>query len=88
MTEEKTNIVEETVEKQEVEPKEVFGEVVHCDLLNVRTAPNKKATVKTTIEVGEIVKIDESGSTDTWYKVRTGDYVEGFCMKQYIAVQS
>lgn len=88
MTEERTNVVEETVDKQEVEPKEVFGEVANCELLNVRTAPNKKATVKTVINVGDIVKIDESGSTDGWFKVRTEDYVEGFCMKQYIAVQS
>ena len=82
---EEQEIVEEEVEEiveQEVE-EEVFGEVANCERLNIRTSPSTKAAVRGVIDEGDVVKILEE-RTDEWYRVRTENYVEGFCMAEYI----
>lgn len=83
---EEPEIVEEEVEEiveQEVEEEEIFGEVFNCERLNVRTSPSTKAAVRGVIDEGDVVKILEE-RTPEWYKIRTENYVEGFCMAEYI----
>ena len=75
-------IVEETVE-EEVEENETFGEVSNCERLNTRTSPSTKAAVRGVIDEGDVVKILEE-RTPEWYRIRTENYVEGFCMAEYI----
>ena len=63
------------------------GVVENCAYLNVRADGSMDANILTTIRRGTRVQIDESGSTDDFYKIRTASGVDGFCAKQYIDVQ-
>lgn len=85
----KEEVVEAVVEsvkmEKVVEAKPVTG-VVECELLNVRVAPNKEATVAAVIVEGAKVTINKKESTDGWYKVITEAGIEGYCMKKFIAV--
>lgn len=76
------------VEEASVEdtPKSVVGVVFDCSKLNVRKYPYTHADVRCVIKAGDKVTIDEEGSTELFYKVRTESGVDGYCMRQYIAV--
>lgn len=74
-------------ESQESANETKYGVVADCENLNVREAPNPDATVVKIIDKDSEVMIDESESTDDFYKVCTASGVEGFCMKQFIAVR-
>lgn len=65
----------------------VFGCVTECTRLNVRANPEKDADVLGTIPADTKVMIDESESTDEFYKICSEVGLEGFCMKQFISVQ-
>lgn len=82
--------VEETAaEVEEVKkPATVTGVVADCKNLNVRVKPSMVADVTCTIPCGDTVVIDESGSTNDWYKVCTANGAEGFCMKKFIKLES
>ena len=82
---EPTPVVEEVVVAPE--PKEVVGVVKECAKLNVRTHPSMLASIITEIKVGTKVVIDETESTEDFYRVCTEAGVEGFCMKKFIAVE-
>ena len=81
---EPTPVVEEVITP---EPKEVIGVVKECAKLNVRTHPSMLASIITEIKVGTKVVIDETESTEDFYRVCTEAGVEGFCMKKFIAVE-
>ena len=70
----------------EVEAPKNLGKVVGCVKLNVREEPNTKADVVFEIPVGSKVFIDESCSTDEFYKICTEHGVEGYCMKKFIEI--
>lgn len=65
----------------------VIGEVSGCKKLNIRKEPDGEAQVLDVVSSGSEVMIDESESTDEFYKIYTESGTEGFCMKQYITVQ-
>lgn len=67
--------------------KPVIGEVSGCKKLNIRKEPDGEAQVLDVVSSGSEVMIDESESTDEFYKIYTESGTEGFCMKQYITVQ-
>lgn len=77
--------------KQDANPtKPITGVVTDCLKLNVRSTPTDssgKGNVVTTIECLTEVVIDMEGSTDRFYKICTASGIEGFCMRQYIAVR-
>lgn len=77
----------ETAEPVIEEPKPVIGIVVGCTKLNVREAANADADPVGTVEAGSEVEIDESKSTEYFYKVCTAAGLEGFCMKKFITIQ-
>lgn len=79
--------VEENQSPESVEEIEM-GIVVDCDKLNVREEPNANSAVLSIIERSTEVMIDESESTDEFYKICTETSIEGFCMKKFIAIQS
>lgn len=80
-------ISNETPKKKPAGNKPVKGVVIGCEVLNVREKPDKvSGTPITTIPKGATVTIDESKSTDDFYKVTTKDDVAGFCMKSFIKV--
>lgn len=65
----------------------LIGKVSGCKKLNIRKEPNRESDVLDVVLEGSEVMIDESKSTDDFYKVYTESGLEGFCMKQYITVQ-
>ena len=95
-------VIENTIEKeapkveqrveQKVEPKveqkvdRKIGTVIDCSSLNVRKEPSKYADILCTIQASEKVEIDESKSTNDFYKIFNSAGVEGYCMKNYISV--
>ena len=65
----------------------LWGTVVNCIKLNVRSAPDMTESVLTIIPVSSKIQVDMAVYLDDWYKVYTETGVEGFCMKQYIEVE-
>ena len=63
-----------------------LGKVVDCIKLNVREEPSTKASVVFEINVGSTVFIDETCSTNEFYKICTEHGVEGYCMKKFIEI--
>ena len=70
----------------EIEVPKNLGKVVGCVKLNVREEPSTKASVVFEITVGSMVFIDETCSTDEFYKICTEHGVEGYCMKKFIEI--
>ena len=65
-----------------------IGVVTGCEKLNVRKGPSSTALIVCEIERQTEVMIDESESTEDFYKVCLASGVDGFCMKKFIEVQS
>lgn len=74
-------------EEPAIEPVEeqVYG-VVNCAKLNVRVEPDKNAEVEAVIVESTKLLIDESESTDEFYKICNEYGLEGFCMKKFITI--
>lgn len=77
------NVTQESVEKEV--PK--VGVVDNCSRLNVRVAPRITADVRLIINKGDEVTLCEKQPKGEWFRVRTQDNTEGFCMKKYITIQ-
>ena len=77
------NVTQEPVEKEA--PK--VGVVDNCSRLNVRVAPRMTADVRLIISKGDEVTLCEKQPKGEWFRVRTQDNTEGFCMKKYITIQ-
>lgn len=61
-----------------------IGNVVNCLRLNVRKEPNKDSEVLFSIPLKAEVMIEESASTEDFYKVYTASGIGGYCMKKFI----
>lgn len=72
--------IQETVEETK------FG-VVESDKLIVRDYPDIKADIVSIIDKNSEVMIYDLESTEEFYAICTASGIEGFCMKQFIAVQ-
>lgn len=64
------------------------GIVTGCSKLNVREEPKTDSAIISEISCQAEVMIEETESTEDFYKVCTSFGVEGFCMKKYIVVKS
>lgn len=62
------------------------GTVTDCAKLNVRSVADDSSpdSIIATIDAMTEVEVDPAASTDKFFKIRTGDGVEGFCMREYI----
>lgn len=82
--------IEETpVSAPEPEPEvkaDVIGAVIGCGRLNIRKEPNTSAKILCEVTLKSELIIDPDKSTDEWYSVCTPAGVEGFCMKQFVAL--
>jgi len=81
-----TPVEEAEMEEAVVEIPATFAKVVDCKKLRVRKNPHKLADVLCEIPVGSEVKIDLDNSTVGFYKVCTEAGVEGYCVKEFIAI--
>ena len=81
---------EEEEEKQQEEtqnqPEPVYGVVHNCAKLNVRKQPSKDSEIVFVLNEGSEISIDEENSTEEWYSITHASGVEGFCMKQFVAM--
>lgn len=64
------------------------GVVTECVRLNIRKAPSPDGEVVSIIDCLTDVTVDLESSTDEFYKISTTAGVEGFCMKNYIALKN
>lgn len=78
--------VVEEVSAAPSEPEPVYGVVSECAKLNIRKEPNKDAAIVTVLDIATEVLVDESKSTEDFYKIVTGAGVEGYCMKKFIVL--
>lgn len=65
----------------------LLGNVAGCAKLNVRQKPVADGAIIGTLPVSAEVMIDETESTEDFYKVCTASGMEGYCMKEYITIQ-
>jgi uncharacterized protein YgiM (DUF1202 family) len=71
----------------EVEPVKLkTGMVTDCVKLNVRKEPSVNADIVCMIAGATEVEIDETQSTEEFYKIYTAAGIEGFCMKKFITI--
>lgn len=63
------------------------GVVVNCLSLKVQEAPAADADVLAVLSALDEVAVDLAQSNDTFYKVRTPDGIDGFCMRKFIVVR-
>lgn len=82
-----TKVAEEDDVIVEAEPVKLkSGIVTDCVKLNVRKDPDPEAEVLCEINCQTDLMIDESESTDTFYKIYTSAGIEGFCVKDFITL--
>ena len=87
-TEQEPDVTVTESETTPEEPEVLTGIVAGCKKLNVRKAPSATAPIVCTIPVDTEVEILVDESTDEFYYVCTASGIEGFCMKQYITIES
>ena len=78
-------IVEESQEVEEAV--QTVGFVDNCECLRVRKESNVDSEELCIINKLSEVVIDLDNSTDYFYKVKTSEGVEGYCMKKFITVK-
>lgn len=69
------------------EKKPTVGIVTDCTSLYVRKEPSREADHAAIIKAMDCVEVLEEGSTEDFYKVKTQDGAEGYCMKKFIALR-
>lgn len=65
-------------------PKTVTGVVTGCMKLNVRANPKSDADVLCILDADSKIELDMSKSNKEWYRVRTANGVDGYCMKKFV----
>lgn len=80
-------VVEEQVEEvEEIVKTDPVGIVVDCLKLNIRVAPNAKASIAGVVDASANLVISEDESTEDFYKVCTASGLEGYCMKRFVKI--
>lgn len=89
VVEEEAEQAQEIVEEsQKVEESvQTVGFVDNCECLRVRKESNVDSEELCIISKLSKVVIDLDNSTDYFYKVKTSEGVEGYCMKKFITVK-
>lgn len=83
--EETVEVVEEPLEDAAVET--IIGIVSDCTKLNIRKLPSPDADKVTVVEAGMPLMVNLDNSTGKYYKVYTESGLEGYCLKDYVAVR-
>lgn len=80
------NDVTEEIEESINAVNTITGIVSDCKKLRVRNYPELDANVICEIDEGAHVAIDNSESTEDFYKVCTETGIDGYCMKKFIKI--
>lgn len=85
-----SQIVEQEEVKELVKPviTSVKGVVTGCDMLNVRSKPDKESDVVSMLQRDVEIEIVDTNASDDFYKVVTEIGIEGYCMKDFIAIRA
>ena len=82
--------VDEPATIQNLEPSKpaepIIGIVANCVRLNVRETPIITAKILSEVDVNSKLMIDETESTEEWFKIYTETGIEGFCMKKFVRI--
>lgn len=70
------------------EPETVPAVVTNCVMLNVRERPNKYSKVIANIPLRTKLNVGKGQGTKDFHKVILSDRTEGFCMKNFIEIES
>lgn len=62
------------------------GTIIKCTKLNVRETPNLDANIMCVLDKTSKVKVDVENSVGKFFKVVTEVGIEGYCLKEYVAV--
>lgn len=65
-----------------------IGIVTNCKKLNIRKEPKPDAAIIGNVDCQTELMIDETESTDDFYKICTATGIEGFCMRKFVTVGS
>lgn len=65
-------------------PRSATAEVVHCAKLNVRSSPNPKGAVISTLSAGERVVVNLTVENDKFYEILASSGKKGYAMKTYL----
>lgn len=80
-------MVDEPIAEENAATKTLTGTVFGCNKLNVRDQPSLDGAIVCEVACGGTVIIDETVSTEAWYKVCAENGAEGFCMKKFIKTE-
>lgn len=64
--------------------KPLMGVVVNCMNLNIRKDPTQASRSLGIIGSDTVVKVCDDESVSSFYKVKTGDGISGYCMSEFI----
>lgn len=91
-----TTTIEPVVETVETEapastpkkPNTVKGVVSNCKKLYLRKAADKTSAAVTILDAGTELRINQSESSDEWLKVSTKNKKNGYCMSEFVTINS
>lgn len=85
-----SQIVEQEEVKEPVKPviTSFKGVVTGCDMLNVRSKPDKESDVVSMLQRDVEIEIVDTNASDDFYKIVTEIGIEGYCMKDFIAIKA
>lgn len=64
------------------------GIVSGCKKLNIRKEPSRTGEIICEVSEGTTLMIDPSEANDDWFKVYTEAGVEGYCMKNFVTINT
>lgn len=64
--------------------KPLMGVVVNCMNLNIRKEPTQTSRSLGIIGSDTVVKVCDDESVSSFYKVKAGDGISGYCMSEFI----
>lgn len=74
-----TAVVRQTVDKKEG--------MVNCFSLNIRQDANKNSKILSVVKKNDVVSIDMANSTFEFFKVKTSDGIDGYCVRKFITLK-
>lgn len=85
-----SQIVEQEEIKETVEPviTSIKGIVTGCGMLNVRSKPDKESDIVSMLQRDVEIEIIDTNASEDFYKVVTEIGIEGYCMKDFIAIKA
>lgn len=79
--------IDESIAEESAATATRMGTVFGCNKLNIRNQPSLNGSIVCEVACGGTVIIDETASTEAWYRVCAENGAEGFCMRKFIRTE-